>query len=424
MKKAETNLKNIFKKVENFFYPFYKSNELKLIFNILKKDQPKNKKIAMFVGGCVRKYILKENIDDIDIASIFTPVEIQNKFKNTEVKVIETGVEHGTVTLLLRGKKFELTTLRKDNKTDGRYAEVSFIDDWNQDSKRRDFTINAIYMDDCGKIYDPQNGVKDLKNGKVKFIGDPDSRIKEDYLRIIRYLRFSFQYDSTTDDFTLEKIKLNLNGVKHLSKERVYNELVKILRLKNFINILKHKNKKEIFSIIFPEFKEIDLLGKLNLTTNKTVMNLDLNLKLAIMLIDETNNHEYLCHKYKVPNTTKNKLNNFFNLYKKLNSDTNFFKKNIKKNIYIFGKVIMKDLAVFMYFKNNKSSQKDLNVLREKIEKAEIPIFPYNGDFLKTKGLEEGKNFGKILKKLEEEWLNNNYRLNEDKIVSVIKQFN
>ena len=125
--------------------------KLKGLFGILEQE-PKNKKVAMFVGGCVRNYILKNVIDDLDLATIFTPEEIKAKFKNTSLKVIETGFEHGSVTVLLNNYKFELTTLRRDVSTDGRHAEVKFTDDWKEDSNRRDFTINAIYLDKNGKL--------------------------------------------------------------------------------------------------------------------------------------------------------------------------------------------------------------------------------------------------------------------------------
>ena len=167
--------------------------EAKIIFNIFNKDQLKNKNIAMFVGGCVRKYLKDEKIDDIDIATILTPDEIKQKFNNTNIKVVETGLDHGTLTLIINDKKFEITTLRKDVKNFGRHAEVSFSEDWKLDSERRDFTINSIYLDQKGKIFDPQSGVQDLKNNVVKFIGDPNQRIQEDYLRIIRFIRFSIQ---------------------------------------------------------------------------------------------------------------------------------------------------------------------------------------------------------------------------------------
>ena len=212
---------NIFLKIKAKLFPFYKAKEIKDIFDILEKNQEAKKNVAMFVGGCVRKYIRNEEIDDIDIATIFSPEELKVKFKDTNIKLIESGIEHGSVTLINGTHKVEITTLRKDIKTDGRYAEIEFSNDWQEDSNRRDFTINAIYLSKKGKLFDPQLGIKDLENNVVKFIGDPVLRIEEDYLRIIRFLRFSLQYDSQIESSSLNAITLNINGIKNLSKERI-----------------------------------------------------------------------------------------------------------------------------------------------------------------------------------------------------------
>ena len=316
----------IIKKINDFLFPFYKSKNIKTIFNILEKGEPKNKVVAMFVGGCVRKYLLHEKIDDIDIATIFSPEEIKEKFKNTKIKVIDTGIKHGTVTLLIENSKFEVTTLRNDIKSDGRHAEISFTDSWKEDSNRRDFTINAIYLDRKGKIYDPQLGVIDLKKREVKFIGDSNQRLEEDYLRIIRFLRFAIQYDSVTDQETIQSLKINLAGIKKLSKERILDELYKILRLNNFSNILKHQNKKNIFSLIFPELKHLDRIDKINLLPDLNFFNIDSNIILATLLIDETNNHEYFCHKYKLSNFARDELNFFAKNYLLFENDNDYFK--------------------------------------------------------------------------------------------------
>ena len=229
----------LIKKIKNKFFPFYKNNDLKFVFKKLKENFPSQSKTAMFVGGSVRRYLSNEDIDDIDIATSLTTDQIKEKFKDTKFKIIDSGLKHGTVTLVSKKLKIELTTLRKDVKTDGRHAEIEYTNDWLEDSKRRDFTINAIYLDITGKIFDPQSGVVDLKNHIIKFIGEPQKRIEEDYLRIIRYLRFCVHYNiKHSDPKIINAIKLNLNGIKNLSKERVLGELYKIFR---YVSILIFK---------------------------------------------------------------------------------------------------------------------------------------------------------------------------------------
>ena len=413
----------ILKKVKFLLFPFYNRLEIKKIFQIFEKDQPKNKRVAMFVGGCVRKHLLKEEVDDIDIATIFNPDEIKKKFSNTDVKVVETGIEHGTITLILNNQKFEVTTLRKDIKTDGRYAEVSFTDNWQLDSERRDFTFNAIYLDRKGKIFDPQLGLNDLKRGIVKFIGDPNKRIEEDYLRIIRFIRFALQYNHKEfEQSTLEAIKLNLNGIKNLSKERIFSELLKILRLKNFINISKQKDLQNIFFLIFPEFRYFSRFKKLE--EKYKLFELNEEIILGIMLIDKTNNNEYFCHKYKVSNNLKDNLIFIKNSIEKSSSDKNFFKDNLRKNIYFFGKEKLRKINTVFFLINKKTTIKDYKKNIENINKTIIPPFPYDGKYLISKGFNEGKKVGQVIKELEKNWIENNCELADnlaDKIISKAK---
>ena len=204
---------NFFKNIKSFIFPFYRNKDLKFIFTKLQEDIPGDKVAARFVGGCERKHLTNEKTD-----------QIKEKFKDTNLKVIDTGVKHGTVTIVSENHKVELTTLRKDIKTDGRHAEVEYTDSWQQDSERRDFTINAIYMDINGKLYDPQMGTVDLKNKNVKFIGDPQKRIEEDYLRIVRFVRFKIMYDIAVEPTTSDAIKQNLDGIQKISKERILVE--------------------------------------------------------------------------------------------------------------------------------------------------------------------------------------------------------
>ncbi len=414
--------KNTFiKKVKNLLFPFYKTPEIKRIFKTFEKDQPKNKKIAMFVGGCVRKYILGEKVDDIDIATIFNPDEIKEKFKNTEVKIIETGIEHGSITLILNNHKFEITTLRKDINTDGRHAEVSFTDNWQLDSERRDFTFNAIYLDRKGKIFDPQLGLKDLKRGIVKFIGDPNKRIEEDYLRIIRFIRFSLQYDH--NDFeksTLDAIKLNLNGIKNLSKERIFNELLKILSLKKFVKIINKDKLRNIFSLIFPELKYLDRMNKFQYLPDD--FTIDTVVLLGVLLIDKSNNFEYFCHKYKVSNELKNKLSNLSELFIKFQKDDQFFKKNIKRYAYYSGKNNLIDLNQLIFFLEKKVRSQIFLKIEKDIKKILIPKFPFDGKFLMKKGFSEGKKIGELIKLIEKEWVDKGYNLPEKNLQEILNK--
>ena len=415
------NFKNIFK-THKLLFPFYKKKEIKEIFNILEKNYPSKKNIAMFVGGYVRKYLDKENIDDIDIATILTTEQLKECFKDTKIKLIETGIDHGSVTIINGDYKFEITTLRKDVRTDGRYAEIELIDDWTEDSNRRDFSINAIYMNRYGKIFDPHSGREDLKNKIIKFIGDPDKRINEDYLRILRYIRFSLQYNSADDQSTIKIIKVNLNGIKNLSKERLLMELFKIFKLENFETLVSKKDLKEIFSLIFPEFENISRLKKWTLIKNEAKKSNEIIL--SILLTSTSDNYEYFCHKYKTSNEIKDNLNNIHEAFLSFKKDENFFRKNLKKNIYLFGKEVLKNLSIISFLDNSKSSVKEIKNALKKIDQIVMPKLPFDGQYLINKGFSEGKKIGQVLKELEKSWIENDFRLNDDSVKIILNKNN
>ena len=191
-------LNKIFFRSNNFQNINIKFNNLKnktsieQIFKAIESYSDKSE--IMYVGGCVRKILNNEKVDDIDLATNLSPKEVIEVLKKNNIKFFETGIKHGTITAIIDEYKFEITSLRKDIKTDGRHADVIFTNDWKLDASRRDFTINSIYSDIQGNLFDPNDGKRDLEEGKIIFIGDPEKRVKEDYLRILRYIRFFLNY--------------------------------------------------------------------------------------------------------------------------------------------------------------------------------------------------------------------------------------
>ena len=410
---------NFIQKLKRTFFPFYKNEELKFIFKKLQDGLPKEKVAARFVGGCVRKHLSNEKIDDIDIATILTTDQIKEKFKDTGLKVIDTGIKHGTVTLVSDKHKVELTTLRKDIKTDGRHAKVEYTDDWEQDSERRDFTINAIYLDINGKIFDPQMGKVDLKNNIVKFIGDPQKRIEEDYLRIIRFIRFKIMYDINVELTTSDAIKQNLDGIKKISKERILIELLKILDLQNFLKINENSHLREIFTMIFPEFLYLNRLDRLKKVYKQSELNRDI--LLAVLLIDEKDNHEYFLHKYNASNNLTEMLKKLNKNLIELKNNKDYFEKDLIKNVYFNGKKHLIALNLINFSINVKVKPYDFSKTLNKILKIKIPVLPIDGEFLKKKGMKEGLSLGNTLKELEKEWVRNNFKLTNNRIDEIIK---
>ena len=405
--------------IKRNLFPFYKDKKLKFVFENLQKGYAKDIIVARFVGGCVRKYLTYDTIDDIDIATTLSTEEIREKFKDTDFRVLDTGIKHGTITLISDQLKLELTTLRKDTKTDGRHAEVEYINDWQLDSERRDFTINAIYMDINGKIFDPQMGTIDLKNNNVKFIGDPQKRIEEDYLRIIRFMRFKIMYNGKVEPTTNQAIKHNLNGIKKISKERILAELFKILDLKNFINLNDSEYLRELFSLIFPEFDNLKKLERLKKICNHSQINRDI--LLAALLIGEKNNHEYFAHKYSISNEIKENLNLLAKDFKLVKENKNFFDKDLEKNIYLTDKNHLIKLNILNFVNDYKYKLKNFSEIFKRIIKAKVHLFTIDGKYLMQNGMKEGSALGKVLKIIEKEWILNSFKISKERIKEIIK---
>ena len=184
---------------------------------------------AYLVGGAVRNALLDEAVDDIDIATDATPDQVMALAKAASMRPVPTGIDHGTVTVVHDSRGFEVTTFRRDVETDGRHAVVAFTDDLTQDAARRDFTINALYADTSGKILDPMDGLQDLAARRLRFVGDPNLRITEDYLRILRFFRFFARYGRHADPQAVQACADHRHGLTGIARERIGAEVKKLL---------------------------------------------------------------------------------------------------------------------------------------------------------------------------------------------------
>jgi tRNA nucleotidyltransferase (CCA-adding enzyme) len=190
----------------------------------------KNNYEIRIVGGAVRDVALGRTPKDIDLATDATPTEMQSMFDSAGIRHIPTGIEHGTITAVIDSEPYEITTLRADKTTDGRHAEVEFVRSWEEDAKRRDLTYNAMSLDMEGNVHDYFGGMDDLQDKVSKFVGDPQARIQEDYLRILRYFRFQSKLDTPTfDKETIDAIAKNAKGLTQISAERIWQEMSKLL---------------------------------------------------------------------------------------------------------------------------------------------------------------------------------------------------
>jgi poly(A) polymerase len=207
------------------------------------------------VGGCVRDVLLGKSPVDIDFATALLPREALDACTTAGIKTIPTGIAHGTITAIVDSKPFEITTLRKDLTTDGRRATVAFTDDWHADAARRDFTMNALYLDADGTVFDPTGqGVAHAKAGNVVFVGDPDQRILEDHLRILRFFRFAARFQhSSLEGPALQACAHHFEAISALSVERVWSELKKILAAEDPRVAVRAMAQSGVLGVVLPE---------------------------------------------------------------------------------------------------------------------------------------------------------------------------
>ena len=390
------------------------------IFNLINSISSESE--IRYVGGCIRKIINKEKVDDIDLATNLNPVEVCKVLKKNNINYYETGIEHGTITALIENQKFEITSLREDIFTDGRHAKVKFSKDWKKDALRRDFSINSIYSDADGNLFDPNNGKKDLENGLINFIGDPDKRIKEDFLRILRYLRFFVNYSKQPHNIEIiKKLKMNIDGVSKLSKERLLDELRKITELETLEKLANDKITLELIQIIFPELKNIGVFAKLSSIKKKLLQELDFNFILSLMIIDKTDNADYFLYKFNISKKNQKRIKIIDNFYKEKIGLKTFTENNLNKLFYYEGKQAVIDIINFKII-NSKKVDKSLVDLVELFKKKSIPIMPISAKILMLKfKIPEGKQLGLKLKLIEEEWVKNNFYISDQKLDNIIK---
>ena len=375
-----------------------------------------------YVGGCVRKIIKKQIVDDIDLATNLKPSEVCDALKKKEINYYETGIEHGTVTAIIDNNKYEITSLRKDISTDGRHAKVEFSIDWKEDAARRDFSINSIYSDKDGNLFDPFNGKKDLEEGNVNFIGDAESRVKEDYLRILRYVRFFINYSNQSHDPKIIKIiKKNIGGVSKLSSERLLDELKKLTKSNAFLAIFKDNTCLELIKIIFPQLKNLDNFTKLNSHTKENLSKVDFIFLLSLMIVDGTDNTDYFIYKFNLSKKDQKRLKSIDFFYKENVNVKYFNEKNFNKIFYYNGKQTVLDIINFKLFSSVKVENKLIKLI-EIYKSKIIPTFPISAKTIMAKyNIPEGKILGSKLKLIEETWVQNSFQISEKQIQKIIK---
>jgi len=397
IKHHHTSVQNTIKELKNMVLKEEKLDTTIITPDIkdLGKLFKKNGYEVRVVGGAVRDVALGKQPKDIDFATDATPDEMIAMFDKAGVKHVPTGIEHGTITAVYKNNPYEITTLRADVETDGRRAEVQFVRNWEEDAKRRDLTYNAMSMDMDGTIYDYHGGMDDLQNKVSKFVGDPAERIKEDYLRILRYFRFQSKLDKPNfDKETLKAIKDNAKGLGDISVERVWQEMSKLLTGPSASDTIKQMNATGVADIIGLPTKNAGMLKYDN-----PIMNLSL-------LVDDNT----LVNKWRLSNKEADELGFY------LNHKNSKLSKNEIENLIVDG-------ADRQYLSNVLKIQGQDSLVNH-VENFDAPQFPVTGSDLIAKGKQPGPSLGKTLNDLEDKWKQSRFKLNKDELLSRISEGN
>lgn len=387
--------------------PWMNAPATKRLFAMLQGNIPEDEPQALFVGGCVRNTVLDREVEDLDLATPLTPDEVSEILQNNDVKVIPTGLEHGTVTAIIEGRIFEITTLRKDEQTDGRRAVVSYTSSWREDAMRRDFTMNTLLMDIKGNIYDPLGcGLSDLDARHVVFVGEAKKRIEEDHLRILRFFRFSALYGKGHyDEKGLQASQHAANKIEKLSKERITQEFFKIIASDRPYDVLKVMFAHDVLKKIeFPDYNAEFLEHFCTFQSRYGVNALSSRLFVTASLNFENikTMEEYIIFP-KVFLKDMKAINGALNL-PDLSCD-----HAVRESIYRFGRTITAQALIIELVQDrvmNGYAPKAFDI----IQNWEIPIFPINGKDLMKAGAKQGPELGKKIQALEKWWVDQEFK--------------
>jgi len=375
---------------------------------------------ARIVGGAVRNTLLGEPVEDIDIATTWPPQKVISLAQKAGFHTVPTGLDFGTVTIIINHRPFEVTSLRADLASNGRHAVVAFGQDWQVDANRRDFTINALYCDAKGKIYDEVGGLEDIKARRIRFIGEADARIEEDYLRILRFFRFFACYgEGRPDTQALRAIVRQREGLHKLSAERIWGEIKKLLRALSPHRSLLWMRQSGVLSLIVPESEKwgIDLIPKLIEAEKAHAFLPDPLLRLMSIIPPEEKRARELAARLKLSGLEKKRLVAWT---KAANIHPDIAAHDLKRILYVEGLEGISD-KVKLALAANLDKEKECDSYREilkKIDNWQRPSFPLNGRDLIEYGIKTGSNLGKILAKLEADWVESDFHLTKNQLLS------
>ena len=376
--------------------------EVEKIFNAFGESS------IFLVGGCVRDTLMNKLVTDIDFATPCEPLEVIEILNKSKINYVDIGIKFGTVTAILNDKKYEITSFRKDISTDGRHAEVEFSKEMEADAARRDFTINALYVDKDFKVYDFYNGQEDLKNSILRFIGDPQARIKEDYLRIMRFFRFlASNSTQSLDDDLLTILKAEAPNLSIISKERLWDEFTEILKSESPIAVLKLMQENSIFENISEGLKIEESFESL-ISIESKIKYVDPILRCSLLFDNNSKKIENFVNNFPLSSKESKALLQLGEMNEKIVSYLSM--KEVRFLLYKIGVVNFKNQIVLNWARDvQNKNEVNWRSLYEMANTWERPEFEMKAKDVLGMGIDEGPLVSKILNELEKWWAENDF---------------
>ncbi|GLQ23490.1 poly(A) polymerase [Algimonas ampicilliniresistens] len=376
-----------------------------------------------FVGGCIRNALWGEPVADIDLATQIAPETVVTLLKDAKIKTVPTGIAHGTITAVVSGKPYEITTLRRDVETDGRRAVIAYTDDWAEDAQRRDFTVNALYADQSGEVFDPTGeGLADIEARRFRFVGDADQRVREDYLRILRLFRFVAWYgrDAKITKEALTACRENRSGLKTLSAERVWSETKKLLSAPDPVRSVRIMLQQELLDTLLPEASNVDGLSCMVSLEGREAIKPDPMLRLMAMMGREPLPAVLMAKRLRMSNKEADRLKAWASDGESLSSDMS--ERARMQAIYRSGKQTILDRARLRAAgATDPLESSRWMVLADLALGWTPPAFPLRGADLVKAGVPKGPKLGKALAALEALWVRSGFSTEKPQLLAALK---
>ena len=376
---------------------------------------------ARFVGGCVRNTLMKQPIGDVDIATTLTPDEVTQALEAAGIRAVPTGVDHGTVTAISNHRPYEITTLRRDVSTDGRRAVVAFTTDWAEDARRRDFRLNALYCDAEGTVHDPVGGIEDARAGRIVFVGDPETRIREDHLRILRFFRFFAWYGKGEPDAAaLEACGSLRELLRDLAAERIQKELLKLLAADDPRPAVRLMAATGVLPILVPGAGGLSRFETLVAIENDQLFETDAEMRLAALLPPDPQAVADAADALRLSNTQKERLIAAAGDEPKLVSWMS--PREARRAVYRLGAQTFRDRVKLAWAASLRASATaQWRALLAVGQTWTAPSLPLTGEEVIAAGVPKGPLVGEVMREVESWWVENDFIDDKLSIVERLK---